>query len=398
MKSKLVWVMLIVSIILGAFETYYVFGATKTELNNQSSELDNKIAKKEEEIGEVEAQLSDAMKEVQGLISQISSYEDAINELNDQISTVSSQIAETENNIAQKEKETQEKQELLNKRLVAIYESGNTSYLEMLLTSADLSDFISKYYLISEIAEYDTDLITSLKNAKAELEVAKADLETSKLSLETAKAEQVEKQEALEKMKQEKQTKVANLNSQEKALESELEAYEADKKAVQAELAAIAKREAEEAARRAAQNGSSGSIGAASSYGYIFPVQGLSKSNINNQSFPSYKGHTGTDVNINVIGKNVVAVKSGTVVISDAKIRNGNYYSFGEYVAINHHDGTITLYAHMLAGSRKVSYGDEVKQGQVIGTVGSTGNSTGPHLHFEVRLNGKIVNPIPYLP
>ena len=225
------------------------------------------------------------------------------------------------------------------------------------------------------------------------MEEAKVGLESSKALLETAKAEQLEKQEALEKVKKEKETKVANLNSQEKALESELEEYEADKKAVQAELAAIAKREAEEAAR---QNG--GGSSAPSAYGYIFPVQGLSRANISNTSFPSYKGHTGIDVNRNVVGKNVVAVKSGTVVISDAKIRNGNYYSYGEYIAINHHDGTITLYAHMLAGSRTVSYGQEVSQGQVIGVVGSTGNSTGPHLHFEVRLNGRVVNPMPYLP
>ena len=80
------------------------------------------------------------------------------------------------------------------------------------------------------------------------------------------------------------------------------------------------------------------------------------------------------------------------------KNHNGKYYSYGEYVIINHHDGTMTLYAHMLAGSRKVSQGQEVSQGQVLGTVGSTGNSTGPHLHFEVRVGGVPVNPINYLP
>ena len=115
--------------------------------------------------------------------------------------------------------------------------------------------------------------------------------------------------------------------------------------------------------------------------------------------YPSYAGHTGVDVNIGVVGKNVVAVKDGTVAISTAMKRSdGSYKSYGEYVVINHHDGTMTLYAHMLAGSRTVSAGDSVSQGQVLGTVGSTGNSTGPHLHFEVRVNGSPVNPIPYLP
>ena len=394
MKSKLIAVFLIVSIL--SAETYYTFAATKTELNNQSSELDTKIAEKKEKIAEVESNLSVAMKEVQELVAQISSYEQAISDLSEKISTVSTEIEQTENDIAQKEKETDEKQNLLNKRLVAIYESGNTSYLDMLLTSSDLSDFLSKYYLISEIAEYDSNLILSLKEARAQLEEEKNKLKANKQALELAKEEQIEKEDALKKIKSEKDSKVASLNSEEKALESELEEFEADKKAIQAELALIAKREAEEAARRANGTNVSSNPSAA---GYIFPVAGLSKNNIRTLRYPSYPGHTGVDVNINVVGRSVVAVKSGTVVISTAMRRaNGSYKSYGEYVVINHHDGTMTLYAHMLSGSRTVSVGDEVGQGQVLGTVGSTGNSTGPHLHFEVRVNSSPVNPIPYLP
>ena len=242
----------------------------------------------------------------------------------------------------------------------------------MLLTSSDLSDFLSKYYLISEIAEYDANLITSLKNAKAELEVAKVNLETDKKSLELSKEEQIEKQESLKKMKAEKDSKVASLNSEEKALESELEEFETDKKKIQASLAEIAKQEAEnnKISKETATS-------TPSSHGYIFPVAGLSRANINNKNFPSYRGHTGIDININVVGKNVVAVKGGTVVTSTALRKpNGDYKGYGEYVVINHHDGTMTLYAHMLSGSRKVTPGDEVSSGQVIGTVGSTGNST----------------------
>ena len=165
---------------------------------------------------------------------------------------------------------------------------------------------------------------------------------------------------------------------------------------IQAELARIA---AEEEKNRQQNGGATIITGNPSSSGYIFPVAGLSKANIRNKSYPSYAGHTGVDVNINVTGKSVVAVKDGTVVTSTAlKNSNGSYRSYGEYVVINHHDGTMTLYAHMLAGSRRVSAGQTVKQGQVIGTVGSTGNSSGTHLHFEVRVNGRPVNPLPYLP
>ena len=112
--------------------------------------------------------------------------------------------------------------------------------------------------------------------------------------------------------------------------------------------------------------------------------------NIRNLTYPSYPGHTGIDVNIGVTGKSVVAVKGGTVVTSTAlKNSDGSYRSYGEYIIINHGDGTMTLYAHMLAGSRKVQQWDTVKQGQVIGTVGSTGNSTGTHLHFGLSVKIK---------
>ena len=123
--------------------------------------------------------------------------------------------------------------------------------------------------------------------------------------------------------------------------------------------------------------------------------------------YPSYSGHTGVDINRGVTGKSVVAVKDGTVVTSTAlKNSDGSYRSYGECIMISHNDGTLTVYAHMLAGSRTVFENQTVKQGQVIGTVGSTGNSTGNHLHFEVRVltnsggkpTYKTVNPIPYLP
>jgi peptidoglycan hydrolase CwlO-like protein len=432
MKSKLIPIMLILCIVMAYFESYYVvLATTKTELNNQSSNLDNQISSKKDEIEEKDEELSAAMSEVQTLISKISTYEDAISELDDQIDDLTSQITETENSIAQKEKELAEKQDLLDKRLVAIYESGNTSYLEMLLTSTDLSEFISKYYLISEIAEYDTGLISSIRTAKEDLENSKTELEENKKTIEAAKEEQVQKRDELASLKKEKQTKVANLTAEEKKLEQELEEYETAKKQVQAELAELARKEAEEEAKRKAEeakknsstsssSSSSSSTSSPSSKGYIFPVAGLSKSNISNLTYPSYTGHTGIDVNINVRGgKSVVAVKAGTVVTSKAmtgSIANygtdgtyvGSYTAYGEYVIIDHHDGTKTLYAHMQAGSRTVKAGDEVTQGQVIGIVGNTGNVSprptssnplnGTHLHFEVFVNNQRVNPIPYLP
>ena len=391
MKAKIICIVLIICLVISCTGLYQVIAATQSELESQQSEINSQISDKEEAASEVTAQLSGALKEVQELNSQISDYENSITELNNQISEKETEISNKEQEIVDTQNDIDEKQSLLDQRLVSLYMSGQTSYIDLLLSSADLTDFISKYYLISELATYDTDLIQSIKDSKTALETAKTELETAKTELESNRTELENAQSILENTKSEKETKVASLTAEEKEIEEELALLEREKKELQNELAAIAKEESE-------KGGSVTYVSSPSAAGYIFPVQGLSKANIKNKTYPSYSGHTGVDVNINVVGKNVVAVKDGTVVKSEARIENGIYYSYGEYIVINHHDGTMTLYAHMQAGSRTVSVGDTVSQGQVIGKVGSTGNSTGPHLHFEVRINGRPDNPLPYLP
>ncbi len=415
--------LLVLIVILVVSFSQILFAVSKNELNAQNSNLNNKISETEDEIDEINGQISSSMQEVQKLDAQINDYQQAISELDRQIGDLTTKITETENTINEKQKELEEKQDLLNRRLVKLYESGNTSYIELLLSSADLSDFISKYYLISELATYDTELIESIRKAKQVLEDSKIQLQNNKTAVETAKAEQVKKRNELASAKKEKETKVASLSAEEKELEKSLEDFEAEKSRIQNQLAEIARKEEEERKKAAESQGKTytTNTGSGSSYGYIFPVAGLSKANIRTKAYPSYPGHTGVDVNINVSGKKVVAVKAGTVVTSMGTpgsiiwynsdgSRGGAYSHYGEYVIINHHDGTMTLYGHMLPGSRTVSKGQEVSQGQVIGTVGNTGNvlprpsssnpSAGTHLHFEVRtgIYSKAVNPLPYLP
>ena len=234
--------------------------------------------------------------------------------------------------------------------------------------------------MISQLAEFDQELLNKIEDTKNKIESEKSSLESAQNEIESKKS-------SLNSTLNSKKSLVSNLSDEELELQKKLEEMEEDRKEIQKRLAQLAKKETATASS------------VPSEHGYIFPVAGCSKSNINNLSYPSYNRHTGIDVNINVNGKNVVAVKSGTVAISTAlRNKDGSYRSYGEYVVINHHDGTMTLYAHMLSGSRKVTEGQEVSQGQVLGTVGSTGNSTGTHLHFEVLIKGSPVNPIPYLP
>ncbi len=440
----------------------HIYASSINQLNAQNSEIDLKIHQTNDEIGEVSSELSSEMKEVQNLIYQIGTYEDSILDLSNKIGECESKLSTKQKEIENKQKELEEKKDLLNRRLVAVYESGSTSYLDMLLSSASLSDFISRYYFIEKIAECDANLIQTINQTKVQLETDKKEIEENKVDLENSKTELETKKQTLATLKQQKDKNVANLTAEEKRLKDELEDFQNEKRIIDQELEAIDRQaknsnidNSNNTAKSLENNqekesnfnndeynsnvsksskfieeenenlkySNSNVSNETNSLGYIFPVAGCSKANINNLSYPSYPGHTGIDINKNVIGKSVVAVKDGVVEISKAtsgSIPNygtngifvGSYTAYGEVVVINHNDGTRTLYAHMKFGSRTVKVGDKVKQGQVIGVVGNTGNVSprptssnpleGTHLHFEIRKGGgsqkNCVNPISYLP
>lgn len=405
----------LISVIIAQMVAYnsIVMAVNKQELQEEKSSINESISDAKDELDELEEEKSDALNAVQKLTVQISDYEKEIEELKEGIELLEKQIDEAKENIEKEQAEYDKNKQALNERLVAMYENKDTTYLDYLLSSSSLTDFISKYYLVAEMADYDTQLLEEIEKEKEKIEKEKEKLETDKSNLNSSKISLEAKTSNLKIAKTQKESQVANLSEKEKQTQNKIEELEEDKALIEKQLKQIAaQEEAERRRQEQAKKNSSGS----SSYsatpsvsGFIFPVQGLSKANIRNRTYPSYAGHTGVDVNINVTGKSIVAAKAGTVVTSTAlRNSNGSYRSYGEYVIINHGDGTLTLYAHMLSGSRRVQSGDRVSQGQVIGTVGSTGNSTGNHLHFEIRVSiynssfgtysYKAVNPLPYLP
>lgn len=382
--------MIVIAVILLQFNV--VFAVTQSELNASRNETDKKIEEAKEELEHIDAEKSDTLQQVEDLIMQISSAQSEIDELDTKISDMNTQIEEAQSKLNEKQEEYDDKEALLEKRLVAAYEAGETSYLDVLLSSSSLTDLISNYYMISEITQSDMELMDKIKTEQQEIETAKQTLETSKQELDSVRAEKQQKATELQNAKSQKDTYVAQLNEQEKNTQAELEQFEQDKRAIQAELERIARQEA-------ANSGSSNVSNITnnpSSSGYIRPIVGYSIT----CGWMGYSGHTGVDFSgSGISGKPVLAAKAGTVVTSTAlRNPNGTYRSYGEYIVINHHDGTMTLYAHGAPGSRLVSPGQSVSQGQQIMSVGTTGNSTGYHLHFEVRINGRPVNPTPYLP
>ena len=390
--KKFEYIVSIMLIIILLFSTVIYATSSKTELKNEEQNIDKKIEETNSEIAGVKSQMSTALNQITKYNSQISSYEDEISELESQVTSLQEQITQKEADINLQIQKYDEQQELLNKRLVAMYESGKTSYLDMLLSSDGLADFISKYYIIEQLAEYDTELLQSIENTKIQIENEKTELEGAKAEVETTKTSVEAKRNSLSVIVNEKNALVSTLSEEEKSLEADLEQFEKDKKEIQAQLEAIA---AQEAAEKRKNDSTSDENVTPSTSGFICPLAGKSKANITT-GYHGYAGHTGVDFACSS-GTPILASKSGKVVISTAlRYSNGNYRSYGEYVVISHGDGVMTLYAHM--SSRAVSVGQYVNQGETIGYVGSTGNSTGPHLHFEVRVNGKCVNPTQYLP
>ena len=336
------------------------------------------------------------MQEIETLQENIEKAENEISELNTKINNLNTSITEKSKQIKDKEKEYEEKENLLKDRMVEMYELGQTSYLEVLLTSTSITNFISRYYLMSEVAESDTNMLNEIENTKKEIEETKQTLENEQKEVEKAKNEKTEKNKTLIANKNQKQEKVNSLNEEEKKLQSEIEEYNNTMKRI-SELERI------EAARRANQssntnknNTSTGSTtqgtisgtgkltwpipgytNITSYYGYrIHPVYGI------------YKLHNGIDVGAPK-GAKFVAADDGEVILAEY------YGGYGNCVVISHGNGLFTRYGH--GTSILVSKGQKVTRGTPVLTVGSTGISTGNHAHFEVSINGVTVNPLNYL-
>lgn len=371
------------------------------------SDINSQINKAESELSQIQSEKSAALKEVESLTSQISDLETQISELNLKLENLNIEIENKQKDIEEKQKEYDERQELLNKRLVAVYTTGKTSYLDVLLSSSSITNFISNYYYIEQLTEADSNLLNQINTLKTQIETEKAELENDKVEVETTKTTIETNKASLEIAKEEKNAKVANLSEEEKKIQADIDEFENDKRAILEEAAKAAREATANSATVTALDTSSGSSAqivssTVSVGGFICPVAGRSKADITT-GFYGYSGHGGADFARNskgiTEGLPVYAAKAGVVSTSiSRKNSSGNYISYGEYIKIDHQDGTTTLYAHMQPGSRRVEKGDYVAQGQQIGNVGRTGHVTGPHLHFEIIVSGVRVDPAKYLP
>ena len=378
MKKNL-FVSLILIILVCSFTISVFAENTLDDLINQQNEIKTQKDTADSELEGVQNELSDTLKQIQELNTNISNYENEIQDLDKKTTELKTSIQDIENKLQIAQKNYDLQKSALEARLVAIYESGETTYLDVLLTSKSIADFISNYYLVSEITRYDTELLESIESEKNNIENSKKQLDLQKKEIEAIKLSKEKTSIAMQNAKSIKDNYMSRLTEEEKVIQEQIDTYEAQIKEIEAEIARITQ----------------GSINPDYIGGVMaWPVPGYTRitSTFGMRVHPItgvYKLHTGVDIGGAPIGTNFIAANDGVVVKAQYNA------AYGNMVIIDHGGGISTLYAH---GDEIVAtLGQTVKKGDVILKVGSTGYSTGPHAHFEVRVNGTPVDPMPYI-
>ena len=404
MSKKEIIITLIITIAILFFSALNVFGSNNTETTNenvienetntntvrpltlkeQKNQVQEAIDATSRRLDYVSGELSDTAIEIQSLNDKIQGYQTELDKVNAEYNDYSDKIQRTETELTNIQEKYNRKNELFKKRLVALYKRGNLSYLDVLLSSTNIVDFVSNYFIVQEIAEYDSEDLKELSDYSEQLKITKETLDEQKTRLKKLKEEADTQMCLVQNAQVLVQNYMKSLNASEKELVSQINTYKLQQQEIEGLIA--------NAARSANYElNYSGGVMAWPTYesNYItspfgsrlHPIQGVTKN------------HDGIDIGGHT-GDSVYAASDGIVIYAAWLGGYGNAVMIDNGLTS---DGKrlVTLYGH---GSAFVSQvGDRVTKGQEIMKMGSTGNSTGPHVHFEVRENNVPVDPKKYL-
>ena len=388
-----------------------VTAASSAALQSQLEDLQSEADAIAAEAERLQQEMAENQSETQSIVDRKSNIDQKLELTRQQVENLNQQIQQYNLLIAEKQAELDEATEretALNEqyklRLRAMEESGSVSYWSVLFHASSFTNLLDRLDMIQEIAEADRTMLRELQQAADEIVAARTEVEQGRTQLQEAKDELAVLETQLAEERAEADEILVELASNQKELEASGAMYEQLEAEVRQQItetqaayeAALADEEAQrqiEAARQEAASGSISTPSSPSSSGFIYPLgaSGFVTDAYGYRYHPIYgyyKFHPAVDFAVPQ-GTPIYATKSGTVTAATYNKYNGYY------VAINHNDGYTSLYAHMT--NFVVSVGQTVSQGEVIGYVGSTGYSTGPHMHFEITYGGASVNPMEYV-
>ena len=360
---------------------------TQADIDAMKDDLDviaDQIDQLEDQLAQVQTDKAKALEQKRLLDEQVALITRQIADTDAVLAEYDGLIAAKEAEIADIEAKERAQYELFCAQVRSMEERGTVSYLSILFDSSEFTELLDRAMMIGEIMDYNNEIIDLLLDTRAQLQTAKEELEGERADQQAIRDQQAANQAELEVQQAEAAALAQKLIDQESEYEAAVQALEEEDARIEQEM--------KDAQRQlAAQN-----AGIVSETGWYWPVPGFYTltSGFGWRTHPVYgtqRYHNGTDIGgAGINGTAIGAAKSGVVTTSKYSS------SYGNYVVVSHSDGYQTLYAHM--SSRAVSEGDIVTQGQTLGYVGTTGVSTGPHLHYEVWYNGSRTDAEQYYP
>lgn len=367
-----------------------------SDAQQKKENIQNQITQNNKKISATESEATEYLKQVDDLNSKISEYTDKLSELQNKVNEVNKKIEGYENDLQNSSQRFSSAEDLYAVRLRSIYENGMPNIIDILFESKGIADFFSKLNVYQSVVEYDKSMVNNIDGEKSYIDNIKSDIEVQKVQLDQLKYDVEKATTALNDAKSQKQAKVSELKASKEKLKAVNTVLNQEAENLNSQIAAeIARREKE---KEQSNNGGSSNI-VNSNGKFDWPLKGYGKERIT-ATFPKYPDgtrHDGVDIGVPV-GTPVYAAAAGQIVTSKYYL-TGNYDGsyrdgYGNYVMIDHGD-YYTLYGH-LQYKKIVSAGQSVSKGQLIAYTASTGNSTGPHLHFEVRKGRTAVNPMQF--
>lgn len=350
-------------------------GASYADEQQDLNNVHNKIKQTQTNLNEGKKKEKQLTSQIKQLESQINAAENEIANLKGDISKTEKQISVVQTNLNQVEREMKDQNDGLQGRLRAMYKNGDIGMVQILLGSEDITDFMSNMDMVQKIFDNDVEILKEMEEQHKKIEAQKKELERLQAQLVSEKQQEANKQASLQNSRGEAANLRAQVASDNKSMEAALDELNKEADRLVAEIRKLQGDQAFVGGDFAWPSASSRRV--TSEFGYrLHPILKVNKL------------HTGMDIGA-AAGTKVLAANSGTV------IKAGWNNSYGNVVMIDHGGGIVTLYAHN--SKLLVSTGDVVSKGQEIALVGSTGASTGPHIHFEVRVNGEYKNPRDWL-